>query len=985
MALIYIANNNIWISRIDQNALGWFFVIVCFYACVNIIFLSIKHRYYVKVDYLLFSILAILVWIYLRQNDQIFFYKLFGRIAYFDAILLPASTQIILCFILSKKKPVNNIDNSYFVLTDDPIEEEEADSLGFRPLVEALIQDIKHTNLSNSAFSIGVVGKWGQGKSSFINILTTEIKDEYILVKFNPRNTSNYQSIGNEFFANFAEVLHPYQFQIKSKIKRYAAALQIALEDNIAGNFLAAIRKLSPTNDKESINSAIRKIGKRILVVVDDLDRLTAPEILEVLKLIDRNADFVNTVFITAYDKDYINTVLKNYLGYEKEFFSDKYFNYELSLPISNNDGLYQEAANCIEKIAQDEVKDLVMNLWNSRGYEYVRYFGNVRNIKRFFNIFLSRYRQVYGDVNIEDFFCLTLIRYFDINSYNDLANGKYIIKESAITGNPNLLHVQDDFEKQLNEGHWEYTPELIKKLFLGKDYKYVNSYHRIFDINEFDNYFYDFKSYRLYSRQLDKLLDEDDEENAITLLNEYFLKDEIHLNRYLGNIPTSEFTSYKRLKRYIHILLEYTRCLKQNGRESILRKIIDPIKDDLYASYKEALGIIEMSKYKEFMLIMYDIFSPYYAYELQQLFQYAYNEDNAYNTIFSDQELVVQELSYQKSFMDNYDSRINDIGDVFNVSRITKKSDGKYDSQASRNLLHFMLEHVDEVAQSIFQVHLQDGKVFLSIVQYCRDYPNWFPIDNVTFESWTHGISDPALKQLIQKLIAIPGLSFSVTTLEEEYPSNNYSAILEAVKNDEDQKDIAKINNAIADENVYDLTTLSRAISLNKQRISELASSSKKNGLNLSPRYLSDMEPFSVGDIVKLTTKEWEHIQRISHIRVNLFKIENKDDNGTFMLSGLGSSFNQKYILPVLVNSNEDQGIYYDPIIAASIIKPGEAVPVYHRNTSYYLNSLQNSYDVNRKSYYDIITENKIPYVHEVQHLLRDGGQDDGLKIRKI
>lgn len=92
------------------------------------------------------------------------------------------------------------------------------------------------------------------------------------------------------------------------------------------------------TDSREKIQKAVAALNKKIVILIDDLDRLTGEEILEVLKLINKNASFQNTVFVTAYDKQYVNTVLGSVVCCpEGRDFTDKYFNMELPLPESLN------------------------------------------------------------------------------------------------------------------------------------------------------------------------------------------------------------------------------------------------------------------------------------------------------------------------------------------------------------------------------------------------------------------------------------------------------------------------------------------------------------------------------------------------------------------------------------------------------------------------------------------------------------------------
>lgn len=85
----------------------------------------------------------------------------------------------------------------------------------------------------------------------------------------------------------------------------------------------------------KKICDAISKIGRKIYVIIEDLDRLSGTELLEVLKLIDRNGAFCNVIYMSAYDKQYVNGVLRQTLGHQIEGdFTDKYFSYELPLPV---------------------------------------------------------------------------------------------------------------------------------------------------------------------------------------------------------------------------------------------------------------------------------------------------------------------------------------------------------------------------------------------------------------------------------------------------------------------------------------------------------------------------------------------------------------------------------------------------------------------------------------------------------------------------
>ena len=73
-----------------------------------------------------------------------------------------------------KKKDILFKENSKFPLPkfeeDKPITCSEDDELGFVEDVDLLFQSINDRQDSSSSFSIGINARWGDGKSSFINL-----------------------------------------------------------------------------------------------------------------------------------------------------------------------------------------------------------------------------------------------------------------------------------------------------------------------------------------------------------------------------------------------------------------------------------------------------------------------------------------------------------------------------------------------------------------------------------------------------------------------------------------------------------------------------------------------------------------------------------------------------------------------------------------------------------------------------------------------
>lgn len=128
---------------------------------------------------------------------------------------------------------------------------------------------------------------------------------------------------------------------------------------------------------------------------------------------------------------------------------------------------------------------------------------------------------------------------------------------------------------------------------------------------------------------------------------------------------------------------------------------------------------------------------------------------------------------------------------------------------------------------------------------------------------------------------------------------------------------------------------------------------------------------PFQPNDIVKLSKIKFESLSKELFFPQNIFVIKDvTPDEVGIALKNVDHLFTFEDILPVKIDGKEDRDIYYDPIIAASIVTEGEEIPVVQRDSSeYYMVSLKKSYDENHVSYYDRINNKGMKYVHEIQH----------------
>lgn len=424
---------------LDQHLMSWFggliglIVIYQFYWTLK----------YWKAELSIYSLSVIfLVWglyVYYRHFCPSCHFWMIGegypQIAFVDLLIVPWTVvftlQLGVYVFFSREKRQFSLFSSGIrrVENDKPIASEEEDWLGFADQVAVLfdiLQSLKRLD-DQSSLTMGIIAQWGKGKSSFINLLMARAKaQEDIVVCFNPRNSKNVSQIQEDFFDAFAKELSKYYIGFGFLLGRYTKHLGLLGQYEWTRPLESLLTLLLPEKDEQAINAALYLIGRRVYVVIDDLDRLTGEEIIEVLKLVDRNASFNNVVFVMAYDKEYVNNVLRKHLDHGLDHsFIDKYVTWEVTLPEIDSQILRDKMKSYLESHLfglPDEEKKRVLEGWGYVGNIIVEDLASVRHLKRYVNLTLPRYRKLYSKVDPADFFLLSLLQYRHLTIYNKLA-----------------------------------------------------------------------------------------------------------------------------------------------------------------------------------------------------------------------------------------------------------------------------------------------------------------------------------------------------------------------------------------------------------------------------------------------------------------------------------------------------------------------------------------------------------------------------------
>jgi len=220
------------------------------------------------------------------------------------------------------------------LLTDAPAKAEE-DLLGFQPHADRLAALILSQVPDKASFVIGIEGEWGEGKSSFINLLKDAFPTDDTrptIVDFNPWWFEGSDQLLRHFFdellgqidrsGRWTAPARKFMRGLAGLLDGGGKAAQLVSDPGViaAGKTAEKAGGLLKKLGGEKTRSAqvLKASSKHVLeaqrfktvVFIDDLDRLPAREIVELFRVIKAVADLPNIVYVIAYDRAIVASAL---------------------------------------------------------------------------------------------------------------------------------------------------------------------------------------------------------------------------------------------------------------------------------------------------------------------------------------------------------------------------------------------------------------------------------------------------------------------------------------------------------------------------------------------------------------------------------------------------------------------------------------------------------------------------------------------------
>ncbi|MGF6906161.1 KAP family P-loop NTPase fold protein [Fusobacterium sp. PH5-44] len=289
---------------------------------------------------------------------------------------------------------------------DEALSDISEDSFGISKYINGLGQFITECS---TPITISIQGDWGSGKTSMMQLLKNFISDKVFTIWFNTWQFSQFQMNENlaiSMISSLVSELTEDKLKVQEMIGNIGKKLAVMAADKVGGSAAATLVQEGLYSLNEGTANAIKnlknkfqnaiddKLSKenkdRVVIFIDDLDRLQPEKAVELLEVMKIFMDCKNCVYVLAIDYEIVTQGIKQKFGETigaqkgKSFF-DKMIQLPFKMPVSQYT-INKFVGEMLEKtntnVDEEMIEKYVNLIESSIGC-------NPRSMKRLFNTFL--------------------------------------------------------------------------------------------------------------------------------------------------------------------------------------------------------------------------------------------------------------------------------------------------------------------------------------------------------------------------------------------------------------------------------------------------------------------------------------------------------------------------------------------------------------------------------------------------------------------
>ena len=377
---------------------------------------------------------------------------------------------------------------------DSPIETPDDDLYGVTPFAQSIAKSIRSIKKPIGT-AIALNGSWGSGKSSIVNLICQELasanEETLVISDFKCWWYRGEEALALAFLQHLDVLLNDtFEGEVKRLVPNIAQKLipvglvgssMMAVDPSTAtiGVGLSAILKRFQKffENKDTVEKIFKKLTKiiegqnrRILIVIDDIDRLNPEEVIAIFRMVKSIGKLPNLLYLLVFDRALAEKIVKERYPSEGSHFLEKIIQASFEIPYPLQIDIHNSILSSIDKICEleDEMQDQrFVNMF----YDVVApYLTTPRDVVRFENALSMTWPAIANKINVTDFVILEIIRLYEPTLFQNIRINKL-----------NLCGLKSNFERmqQISQQDTQGTDTLAPYL-AGVDGRHLSIARRI-------------------------------------------------------------------------------------------------------------------------------------------------------------------------------------------------------------------------------------------------------------------------------------------------------------------------------------------------------------------------------------------------------------------------------------------------------------------------------------------------------------------------
>jgi hypothetical protein len=358
---------------------------------------------------------------------------------------------------------------------DRPIEGAEEDILNRGAVVASIVRAI----VSDFVPVLAVTGAYGDGKTSVLNLLSKELerREDVVFVRFSTWLPMDDKTLVSTLLSSVVEKLNARLFVPRIK-KNFVGFTRVLF--TISPSLPAALKELleKPSQDEQiaELRNNLAKLPVRVVVLLDDLDRMHRGELDVLFKLIRGVPEFPQFSYVCAFHQPALVQALRRDSSEEArteaQQYLEKFFPDAIPLPQIEDALLavqfekrFYAICDRNHLLTDAEERQRFIEDFRTLWQMWLRvYFTNLRRLKLYTNRLNRSLPLVGEEVSLRDFTLLELVRMMHPLIYEEIyRNARYFM--FAPWRFTTWLQIVSPDEKEAQEKRNEYFKTLFRGL----------------------------------------------------------------------------------------------------------------------------------------------------------------------------------------------------------------------------------------------------------------------------------------------------------------------------------------------------------------------------------------------------------------------------------------------------------------------------------------------------------------------------------------